>query len=286
MARRMVRLYLFLAFLFSAAIYIPILRAGQLGPLVIALMWAPGVAALLTRLIVQRNVRGVGWSTGPARYLLAGLLLPLAGCVAVYTAVWATGLGAVDPGRLAASIPDPSAGTIAGKAALTVLSGLAFGGIFALGEELGWRGLLVPELFRYRSFGATVAVSGVVWALYHYPAILGTEYHSAAPVGFAMAAFTVSVMCVSVIAAWLRLRSGSVWPAVLLHTSHNTFVQSIFDPVTVDGPFTPYLTTEFGVGLMAFYAIVALYFWQHRGELRPAAEAHASRGARQPVTSP
>jgi membrane protease YdiL (CAAX protease family) len=196
--------------------------------------------------------------------------------VLVYGLVWLTGLGGVDAHGLVRDATDPGSGDIVRAAAVTILAGLSFGGVLALGEELGWRGLLVPELFRYSGFGATAIISGIVWALYHYPAILGTEYHSAAPIGYAMAAFTVSVMGVSVIAGWLRLRSGSVWPAVLLHASHNTFVQSIFDPVTIDGRATPFLTTEFGAGLMAFYIVVALYFWRRRDQLvRPPESAPA-----------
>jgi membrane protease YdiL (CAAX protease family) len=53
--------------------------------------------------------------------------------------------------------------------------------VYALGEELGWRGLLVPELAKVTGFGGTVAISAGVWALYHYPLILFGDYHSAAP---------------------------------------------------------------------------------------------------------
>ena len=30
---------------------------------------------------------------------------------------------------------------------------------------------------------------------------------------------------------------------------------------------TPYLTTEFGVGLAIAYALVAIYYWRRRGEV-------------------
>jgi membrane protease YdiL (CAAX protease family) len=137
----------------------------------------------------------------------------------------------------------------------------------ALGEEIGWRGLLVPELAKGNSFTATVLVSSVIWAIYHYPAILFADYHSAAPVWFALPMFTLSLFGVSLIATWLRLKSGSVWTAALLHASHNLFVQAIFDPLTLDFGLTPYLTTEFGVGLAIAYALVAFYYWRRRGEV-------------------
>jgi membrane protease YdiL (CAAX protease family) len=267
-----VRTYLLLAVVFSTAIYVPILRSGELGPLTIALMWAPGVAALLAQLIHRRTVRGLGWRLGAPRHIAAGLLIPLAGCVIVYGMTWLAGLGALDTARIGGAAAD--AGLNAAFSPLwpallgAMAQGLTLGAVFALGEEIGWRGLLVPELFRTYGFRATVLLSAGIWSLYHYPAILGTGYHSAAPVAWVVAMFTLMVLGVSVIAAWLRLRSGSLWPAVFLHASHNTFVQSIFDPLTADGRWTPYITTEFGAGLMAFYGVVAVYFWRLRGELR------------------
>jgi len=39
-------------------------------------MWSPGVAALLTAFIFQRDLRGLGWERGPVRYLLVSYVLP------------------------------------------------------------------------------------------------------------------------------------------------------------------------------------------------------------------
>ena len=66
--------------------------------------------------------------------------------------------------------------------------------------------------------------------------------------------------------AWLRLQSGSLWPAVLLHASHNLFIQAIFTPLTGTTRFTPYVIGEFGVGLALVALPVAYLFWRKRGE--------------------
>ena len=68
--------------------------------------------------------------------------------------------------------------------------------------------------------------------------------------------------------AWLRLRSGSLWTGVILHASHNVFIQEILDPLTMDTGRTKYVTTEFGVGLAIAYSILALYFWRRRDEVQ------------------
>ena len=71
------------------------------------------------------------------------------------------------------------------------------------------------------------------------------------------------VMGFTVLADHLCIRAQSLWPAVLLHASHNVFVQSIFDRLTVNGPYTQYLTSEFGAGLAIGYALIALFICRH-----------------------
>jgi hypothetical protein len=61
------------------------------------LMWCPALAAIATRLLFQRNLRGFGWRTGKPRYLLLGYVLPLGLTALVYSGVWLTGLGRFSP---------------------------------------------------------------------------------------------------------------------------------------------------------------------------------------------
>ena len=67
--------------------------------------------------------------------------------------------------------------------------------------------------------------------------------------------------------AWLRLKSGSVWTAALLHASHNLYIQGYFDVVTVESDTTMYLTGEFGAGLAIAAVVVAFVFWRLRDRL-------------------
>ena len=113
-------------------------------------MWCPALAAIATRLVFQHDLRGFGWRRGKPRYLL----LSSSDGVALNSGV--------------TLVPISFAVTA------TVL--VVIGALTALGEELGWRGFLVPELARSTSFHRVALVSGGIWA------------------------------------AWLRLSSGSVWP--------------------------------------------------------------------------
>ena len=92
--------YLVLTFALSSLFYGLIIAAGSLGAkgglYVLALMWSPGVSALTTRLIFQRNLRGEGWLPGSPRWLVLAYLLPIVYAAVAYGTVWLTGLGSVD----------------------------------------------------------------------------------------------------------------------------------------------------------------------------------------------
>src|SRR5207302_7465188 len=121
----------------------------------------------------------------------------------------------------------------------------------ALGEEIGWRGFLVPELSKVVGFGGIGLISGVMWAVYHFPILIYADYNAAGlPIWFCLVCFSCGVIAESFIFAWLTLRSGSLWPAALLHGSHNLWIQSILTPLTNDTGPTKYIIDEFGFGLV------------------------------------
>jgi membrane protease YdiL (CAAX protease family) len=266
-AFKKVIVYLTLTFALCIPFYYTIISAGSIeaggGVYIVGLMWCPGLAALLTRLIFQRNLRGMGWGWGKTRYQVGSYLLPVMASLVVYGLAWATGLG----GFSSAGLTGESGLGLPLAIATQATVGFLFAAILALGEELGWRGLLVPELSKVTGFSQLSLISGLIWAVYHAPILLFADYHSAAPVWYAFFIFIVVVTAGSFVYAWLRLKSGSVWTAVILHASHNLFIQSVFDPLTVDRGFTQYVTTEFGVGLAIAYTLIAYWCWKRRDSL-------------------
>ncbi len=260
-ARERITTFLTLTFLLSAIFWVLIWQAagirGSGGVFVIFLMWCPGVAALITTFAFQHNVRGLGWRPGNWRYSLLAFALPIAYAAVVYGLAWLTGLGAfstqiVPPGQsilLTLMIAGP---------VVFLLGGVGK----SLGEEIGWRGMLVPQLARLTSFTNVALITGAIWALWHVPILLFAGYNSGTPVWYALICFLALEMGGSFACAWLRLKSGSLWPSTILHASHNFFVQSIFDAFTVDTGITPYITTEFGIGLALVGGVMVLLFWR------------------------
>ncbi len=91
--------------------------------------------------------------------------------------------------------------------------------------------------------------------------------YSDAPAWFALPSFTLVIVVVSVIIAWLRLKTRSLWPAVILHASNNNFNSGFLGDLTSSSGTAPYIVTEVGVGLLLAWRIVAYLFWRRRTEL-------------------
>jgi membrane protease YdiL (CAAX protease family) len=263
-------LFLILMFGLSSIFYSGILKYGMTASYTLGLMWSPGLAALITQLIFTRSIRGLGWKPWKPRYLLLAYVLPIIYGVVVYGIVWLSGIGPLDVPRFMASVE----GTFSlhagpdGVPALVFILILGTAGVFtscfsALGEEIGWRGMLVPELTKVASFTNASLISGVIWAVWHAPIILLADYNNPGVSRiFGLICFASLVIGSSFVYAWLRLKSGSLWPAVLLHASHNLFIQGIFTPLTGETSLTPYVINEFGVGLALVGIVLGVVFWR------------------------
>lgn len=244
--------------------YILVTRSGIPGRLKPALiMWVPGVSALAVKLVFDRTVTGLGLSRSGGAWLLLALLLPLVYALPVYLPVWHFGLGGFNPGRWRSGLPYVgNAGGAGAALGLLIALGLPLGLVRALGEEIGWRGFLIPELLKHMSLAKAGVLSGLIWTTYHMPLIIFGSYnsgsHGGPPLAYQIGCFSVMVTSMAVFFAWVRVRSQSAWPCALLHASHNLWIQAVFDRATVKGPSTAYVIGEFGFGLALTCLAVAL----------------------------
>lgn len=267
-----------LTLVFSGAFDAFVLHAGKMdaGNLlyVTGAMWSPALAAFAAKSLFGESVRDLPWKWGGARNAWLGYLIPIAYALPVYVVVWISGLGPFNMSILPKVAAEFGWSTFPPGLVLplfvlfTATLGMVAKTSRALGEEIGWRGFLVPELSKVVSFPMVGLISGVMWAVYHFPALLFADYNAGAPAWFSLSCFTIMVVADSFILAWLTLRSGSLWPAAILHASHNLFIQSIFTPLTRDTGPTRYIIDEFGVGLVITITIGAIFVWRRRAELQ------------------
>ena len=276
-SRQQVMIYLLLVFAFSSIFYFLILRAHRLGAggglYVVGIMWCPALAGAATLKLNGRKLSELGWKWPQAKYAAMSWYIPLLYAAIAYAIVWSSGLGGF-PNREFMQHLVPHMGLRASPAISTMVYvllagsfGMVEGLATALGEEIGWRGFLVPELFKTVGFTGTAVLSGVVWSCWHYPILIWGDYNAGTPTWYGLTCFTVLVVAISFVFAWMRLKSGSLWVGALLHASHNLYIQEIFSPLTRNTGKTAWFIDEFGAVLPVVAVGFAIYFWRRRREL-------------------
>jgi membrane protease YdiL (CAAX protease family) len=265
--------FLALTALISSLFYAPIISTGHVGGgaglYVAGLAWSPAVAAFLTVYFRHLDVRSLGLAWGAGRYALLAYATPLVYAAIAYGLIWILEFG---------FFPDPAAIASLSKqlgwhftnpaifiplyfvliASTQMVSNLAR----AIGEEIGWRGFLAPRLVSHLGFTWGAILTGIIWAAWHMPVLLFADYNSGTPWWFSLPCFCALTIGLSIIMAWLRLVSNSVWPCAILHASHNVFIQRFFTPLTgARGRITSYVIDEFGLAVPGVILLFALCFW-------------------------
>lgn len=154
------------------------------------------------RLWTQAQPPGFGFATPATVYCLAavilGLVVPLLG--GKLTELLAHGHAVPQDVKQLGSGASPGL-----RIALT----LAVVSVGPLVEELLFRGVLLSALLRRLRAGWAALASAALFALVHLPDLHWLWY--AVP----------NLVLLGVVLAWLRLRSGSLWPAVIAHACNN-----------------------------------------------------------------
>lgn len=183
-----------------------------------------GVRALLRRFLV--------WRVSPIWYAVAVLGFPI-----IYGAALAL--------YIVAGGPHPDFGTPpvmmfvpAGVSLAVVTPAWFLYEIFTNGEEIGWRGYLLPRMqSRYSPLVATLIVAAV-WAAWHFPKFLVVPSTYDYPVWL----WLIDIAAKAVMMTWLfNNAKGSLLLATLFHASWNTAVLCLPILPTAHGNVGPFI---------------------------------------------
>ena len=195
-----------------------------------AAMWMPGLGAIIaTRLGEKEELKTLGLGKlGKKKIYLWAWLGPILAVLVTGTVSWLFGWGKFDPTfqlirQAVEGIPNvPETALpllLAAQIAAALTIAPLFNTLFALGEELGWRGYLLPKLLPLGQIPAML-ISGVIWGIWHAPAILqGHNYPENPVLGVGM--MIVFTVLLGIFFSWLYLKTKSPWAPALAHGTVN-----------------------------------------------------------------
>ncbi len=220
-------------------------------------MFGPALACVIVTLVRREGFANAGLHLPPRgvrRMWIAAYGIPfaaIAGATAISMLlgiqVWDRANG-ITAGWPVWKFASALAGVLTVVVALTMIS--------TFGEELGWRGYLLPRLVPLGPIKASLII-GVAWGLWHAPLILldgrglgkGLELQG-------IVLFVALCVSWSIYMTWLRLRSGSIWPTVLSHAVLNVVTSTVF---AVYEPQNLLWGSPIGVPVVACFAAVDVY---------------------------
>ncbi|MBN2797244.1 MAG: CPBP family intramembrane metalloprotease [Clostridia bacterium] len=210
-------------------------------PYALGLMYSPALIGICVQIFFYKNIKGFGWKLGQINHLLTSYFVPIFYITISYMIFGLLGLIEFD------------VNSIASLTALDFVQILLINPILLtlliVGEELGWRGFLLPKLCEVTSFKKASLVVGVIWTLVHYPILIFSDYsHVSTPLLFQVLNFTCLALSVNVIINYLRMESGSLLTAILFHAVHNSVLQD-FNQLIIPDSVSEYFYSETGIAL-------------------------------------
>ncbi len=195
--------------------------------------------------------RGLGLNRLGLRSWLPALFLPFLLCGAAYGTALAIGAG-----RLT-DLDITSAGAL--DWSLNLLVGLVLMTVVILGEEIGWRGFMLPRVQELTDKRRAAVLTGFAHGLFHLPLILiATTYDSDGARWIVAPAAVVTITAGGVFYAWLRDRSGSIWPVAVAHNSVNTVFSIGASAVVAASPSSlAYVAGETGFATLGACVVMA-----------------------------
>lgn len=254
----------------AAIAYYFVIEHGLRRYYVAFLMWTPGLAVFAGARLGFITLNKLGWRWPSGRWIILAYLLPVLYGLIAYAIIWGGGFGGLLDAKFIQEVSYflgldgwSEGATIAFGIVMFGTVGMIWHMATALGEEIGWRGYLTPALLKVWSFPLVSLAVGLLWATWHVPIIFFTSYNAGpSALEVQMVNYTVMTIGLSFIMTYLRLRSESLWPAVVMHAAHNIYVLTIMQPMTIQYRETWRYASEFGFVLPVVILLFGLMFWR------------------------
>ena len=274
-ARRGLAIYLVAVVLITGFFDVLILTIDPLW--IFGRMFSPVAASVVARLVLREGFADVSFRLGGGRRtwktLGLALILPIVIGLIAYGIAWATGLAQFDPrpsaglgAQLASGVTSSPTAMFVIMLVLATVVWVLPHSVFAAGEEIGWRGYMLTRLID-AGVPRPVLVSVVIWGLWHMDLMFGFGYMAGPSVVLSAVLFMVWAVSFGFMFARMRLETGSVWPAIVLHGAWNSITQTVFYPVTTGGAGTALWVGESGI-LVVLVSVVAIIYSRGRWTIR------------------
>lgn len=203
-------------------------------------MFIPALSAIITqKLVVKKSLKELGFKWGPLSMYAKAYAIIILMFVVNYLITWLfflkpdfTLASFMNQYGVTSGLPLPASTMILLLSLVTFIMAPIFNMIPSLGEEIGWRGFLLPNL---EELGQTRAMiySGMIWALWHTPMILilGFGYGLEAPLGALLHFITVASLGIWMGYVWFKTRSTVL--AGFMHAVFNANAYGIWTIIFV-----------------------------------------------------
>jgi uncharacterized protein len=217
-------------------------NSGGFTAMALACMFVPTAAALITQKLIWKDpLRELGLRTPRFRWLAVACLLPILLVIVALTAsLVVPGVSLISgldgfiaklqdmlPPQDMAKVQTQLEHSILAKPGVLLLFSLAqvlmvgptINAVAALGEELGWRGLLFSELSPL-GFWRSSFLIGFFWGVWHLPLIVNGYNYPGHPVAGPLM-MTLATILLSPLMGYVRMRAESVFAAAVFHGTFN-----------------------------------------------------------------
>lgn len=217
--------------------------------------------------------RGIGLGRAGFRAWTAAIALPFVLVAGAYGTALAIGAGRLDGIDLADATPPVWV--------VDLLAGLLIGTVIIVGEEIGWRGYLLPRCQQLTSKRRAAVVTGFAHGCFHLPLILiASTYDTGAARWYAAPAAVAVITAGGVFYAWIWDRAGTVWPVAIAHNVVNSvFGLGAASVVATAGWNLAYIAGETGVATLGVCVLAAVVLlrrarvWREPAAHEPSAAA-------------